>query len=115
MNMINKLKKRNNDSIGVLGSGLMGHGIAYTAAISGFNVLMLDLTRDQAAMGLQKIYQILDKNLKNVNVGDLVGFTPQSKYEFIIDGERLYRVLTKFVTVKYEREGNEEEYNPSWT
>ena len=50
MNMINKLKKRNNDSIGVLGSGLMGHGIAYAAAISGFKVLMLDLTKNQAEM-----------------------------------------------------------------
>ena len=46
--------------------------------------------------------------------GDLVGFTPFSKYEFIIDGERLYRVMTQFITIKYEYQGNEEEYNPSW-
>ena len=64
MNMINKLKKRNNDSIGVLGSGLMGHGIAYAAAISGFRVLMLDLTQKQATKGLQNIYQILEKSFK---------------------------------------------------
>ena len=63
MNMINKLKKRNNDSIGVLGSGLMGHGIAYAAAISGFRVLMLDLPKKQAAKGLQKIYQISRNHL----------------------------------------------------
>ena len=62
--MINKLKKRNNDSIGVLGSGLMGHGIAYAAAISGFRVLMLDLTQKQATKGLQNIYQILEKSFK---------------------------------------------------
>ena len=49
-----------------------------------------------------------------VNEGDLVGFTPNSKYEFVIDGERLYRVLNKFITIKYEYQGNEEEYNPSW-
>ena len=48
------------------------------------------------------------------NVGDLVGFTPISTYEFIIDGEKLYRVYTKFITIKYEYQGNEEEYNPSW-
>ena len=48
------------------------------------------------------------------NVGDLVGFTPVSTYEFIIDGEKLYRVYTKFITIKYEYQGNEEEYNPSW-
>ena len=45
---------------------------------------------------------------------ELVGFTPNSEYEFIIDNERLYRVYTKFITIKYEYQGNEEEYNPSW-
>jgi len=49
-----------------------------------------------------------------VNVNDLVGFTPNSEYEFIVDGERLYRVLSKFITIKYEYQGDEEEYNPSW-
>ena len=49
-----------------------------------------------------------------VDVGDLVGFRPGSKYEFIIDEERLYRVLSNFITIKYEYQGNEEEYNPSW-
>jgi len=48
------------------------------------------------------------------NVGDLVGFTPISTYEFIIEGEKLYRVYTKFITIKYEYQGNEEAYNPSW-
>ena len=49
-----------------------------------------------------------------VNVNDIVGFTPNSEYEFIIDGERLYRVLSNFITIKYEYQGDEEEYNPSW-
>ena len=44
----------------------------------------------------------------------LVGFAPNSEYEFIINGERLYRVMNKFITIKYEYQGNEEEYNPSW-
>jgi uncharacterized protein YcfL len=47
-------------------------------------------------------------------VGDLVGFTPNSEYEFVIDGERLYRVYSKFITIKYEYQRDEEEYNPSW-
>jgi len=46
--------------------------------------------------------------------GDLVGFTPGSEYEFVIDGQRLYRVPTRKITIKYEYQGNEEEYNPSW-
>ena len=49
-----------------------------------------------------------------VNVNDIVGFTPNSEYEFVVDGERLYRVLSKFITIKYEYQGDEEEYNPSW-
>jgi len=49
-----------------------------------------------------------------VEVGDLVGFKPSSEYEFIVDGERLFRVLSNFITIKYEHQGNEEEYNPSW-
>ena len=48
------------------------------------------------------------------NKNELVGFRPNSEYEFIIDGERLYRVMNKFITIKYEYQGNEEEYNPSW-
>ena len=49
-----------------------------------------------------------------VDVNDLIGFRPKSEYEFIVDGERLYRVLSNFITIKYEYQGNEEEYNPSW-
>ena len=49
-----------------------------------------------------------------VDVGDLVGFRPSSEYEFVVEGERLYRVLSNFITIKYEYQGNEEEYNPSW-
>ena len=50
-----------------------------------------------------------------VDVNDLVGFRPSSEYEFIIDGQRLYRVFSHFITIKYEYQGNEKEYNPSWT
>ena len=49
-----------------------------------------------------------------VGVNELVGFRPSSEYEFIVDGQRLYRVLSNFITIKYEYQGDEEEYNPSW-
>ena len=48
------------------------------------------------------------------NKEELIGFTPNSEYEFVVNGERLYRVLNKFITIKYEYQGNEKEYNPSW-
>jgi len=60
------------------------------------------------------VLKYTNKKLKGLYVGDLVGFTPRSEFEFIIDGERLYRVLTQAITIKYEYQGKEEEYNPSW-
>ena len=62
---INQSEDRRNLSIAVLGSGLMGHGIAYAAAFSGFDVLILDLTEDTAKKGLEKIQRLLEKDLKN--------------------------------------------------
>tara|TARA_R110002012_G_scaffold7142_1_gene33678 strand:+ start:21 stop:602 length:582 start_codon:yes stop_codon:yes gene_type:complete len=60
---------------------------------------------------LQGIVKYSDGTVKE---NSLVGFRPNSEYEFIVDGERLYRVLSNFITIKYEYQGNEEEYNPSW-
>jgi len=60
---------------------------------------------------LQGIVKYSDGTVK---VGDLVGYRPNSEYEFIVDGERLFRVLSNFITIKYEHQGNEETYNPSW-
>ena len=60
---------------------------------------------------LQGIVKYSDGTVK---VNDLIGFKPSSEYEFIVDGERLYRVLSNFITIKYEYQGDEEEYNPSW-
>jgi hypothetical protein len=60
------------------------------------------------------IIKYTDNTIKDIKQNDLVGFTPHSEYEFIIDGERLYRVLTNSISIKYEYQGDEEEYNPSW-
>ena len=50
----------------------------------------------------------------SVKQGDLIGFTPSSEYEFVFENQRLYRVYSKFITIKYEYQGNEEAYNPGW-
>ena len=49
-----------------------------------------------------------------LNPGALVVFTPNSEFEFIIEGERLYCMKSKDIAITHEYEGNEEEYNPSW-
>ena len=54
------------------------------------------------------------KYSNDIEVGSLVGFLPKLEYEFVIDGKRLYRIQYKYITIKYEYQGDEEEYNPSW-
>ena len=48
-----------------------------------------------------------------LKAGDLVGFKPNTEYEFIIDDQKLYRIFSKSITMKYEHQGEEKEYNPS--
>ena len=72
-----------------------------------------DIDKEKPLTGVMKLTN--DELISyGINNGDLVGFLPNSEYEFVIDGERLYRVMTNFISIKYEYQGNEEEYNPSW-
>ena len=75
-----------------------------------------DTYSNQKEEELVGVIKQVDTNLKNFGIkeNDLVGFIPNSEYEFIIDGERLYRVLSNHISIKYEYKKNEEEYNPSW-
>ena len=45
---------------------------------------------------------------------DLVGYKPFGEYDFVVDGKRLYCMKSNDIVIKYERQGNEIEYNPSW-
>ena len=49
-----------------------------------------------------------------INEGDVVGYTPFGEYDFIVDNKRLYCMKSNDIVIKYERQGNEKEYNPSW-
>ena len=81
-------------------------GYCFVKPLKAQNPLNVDLEKP-----LQGIVKYSDGT---VEVNDLIGFRPSSQYEFIVDGERLYRVLSNFITIKYEYQGDEEEYNPSW-
>ena len=72
------------------------------------NFQMFNVNQEQPLVG---VIEYADKGFSK---GDLIGFTPSSEYEFVIDGQKLYRVYTKFITIKYEYQGDEEAYNPSW-
>lgn len=50
-------------TIGVIGAGQMGSGIAQVAAASGLKVLLLDVTKEQAQKAVQQISAILTKQV----------------------------------------------------
>ena len=69
--------------------------------------------KEQKRIGILK-YSNSSLEAFKIHEGDLVGFSPSSEYEFIIDENRLYRMRTNDITIKYEYKGDEVEYNPSW-
>ncbi|MDX2011778.1 MAG: 3-hydroxyacyl-CoA dehydrogenase family protein [Myxococcaceae bacterium] len=60
-------------TVGVVGAGTMGHGIAHVSAQAGFGVVLFDVTRAAAESGLSKIE-------KNLSVGvEKKKVTPEAK------------------------------------
>lgn len=49
--------------VGILGAGMMGHGIAYAVALAGYQVVLKDVSMERAVKGLDKIEAILNKRL----------------------------------------------------
>ena len=82
-------------------------GFSLVKPITSLNKFSFNIERD--------LIGIVKYSDGDFNIGDLVGFRPKIKCEDFINGERLYRVKNNFITIKYEYQGNEEEYNPSWT
>ena len=73
----------------------------------------LDIDKEEPLAGVLKHVgsDLIDLGLDN---DDLIGFTPNSEYEFVIEGERLYRVPINSISIQYERTRFKEEYNPVW-
>jgi co-chaperonin GroES (HSP10) len=69
--------------------------------------------KEQSLIGILKYGNKSLEALK-INPGDLVGFTPNSEWDFVIDKERVYCMKSNDIVIKYENKGNEEEYNPGW-
>ncbi|MBU0497039.1 MAG: NAD(P)-binding domain-containing protein, partial [Candidatus Thermoplasmatota archaeon] len=57
-------------SIGVIGAGTMGHGIALVAAKAGYTVILNDIKNEYIEKGLQKIEGFLTKS---VDKGKMTG------------------------------------------
>ena len=74
----------------------------------------LTLSKEQKLAGILK-YGNSYLNSINVNQGDLVGYTPNGEWEFLVDGKRLYCMKSNDIVIKYGNKKDKKEYNPSWT
>ena len=73
----------------------------------------LSISNEQNHIGILK-YSNSSLDAVGLKPGQLVVFTPNSEFEFIIEGERLYCMKSNDIAITYEYEGNEKENNPSW-
>ena len=53
-----EINKTKFSKIGIIGSGLMGHGIGYVSALSGMSVVLIDLDQKKANLALGKIQKL---------------------------------------------------------
>ena len=77
------------------------------------NQSFLEHRKEQPNVGIVK-YSNKSLEALGITPETLITFTPNSEYEFIIDGERLYCMKSNDIALTHEYEGNEIENNPSW-
>lgn len=84
----------------------------------GFNFVAPIENNDKFSIEKEKplvgVLKYKDPSILVLEENDIVGFKPGFEYEFIIDGQKLYRIPTNSITIKYEHQGDKKEYNPSW-
>jgi len=73
----------------------------------------LTLDKERELVGILK-YGNKSLEALEINPGDIVGYTPSGEWEFLVEGKRLYCMKSNDIVIKYEHQGDEEEYNPSW-
>jgi len=77
------------------------------------NQRLLENRKEQPNVGIVK-YTNNALEAIGITPGTLITFTPNSEFEFIIEGERLYCMKSNDIALTHEYQGNEEENNPSW-
>ncbi|MCP4159386.1 MAG: hypothetical protein GY760_04895 [Deltaproteobacteria bacterium] len=77
------------------------------------NQNLLENRKEQPNVGIVK-YSNNALEAVGITPGTLITFTPNSEFEFIIEGERLYCMKSNDIALTHEYQGNEEENNPSW-
>ena len=84
--------------------------------IPGYSYIKPLLSNDNTTFGLEKeLVGMIKYSDSTFDKNEIIGYRPRTVVEDFVNGERLYRVMNKFITIKYGYQRNEKEYNPSWT
>ena len=84
--------------------------------ISGYTYIKPIVSNDKMSFNVEEeLMGIVKYSDGTFDINEVVGYRPRTVIEDFVDGERLYRVMNKFITIKYGHKGNKKEYNPSWT
>ena len=83
----------------------------FVAPVKNKDILSADKVAD-----LIGILKIGNSSLEEsgINPGDIIGFTPNSEWEFVVDNQIMYCMKSNDIVIKYELDRNEEEYNSRW-
>ena len=77
------------------------------------NQSFLENRKEQPNVGIVK-YSNKSLEALGITPETLITFTPDSEFEFIIEGERLYCMKSNDIALTHEYQGNEEEVQPNW-
>ena len=77
------------------------------------NQSILENRKEQPNVGIVK-YSNKSLEALGITPETLITFTPNSEFEFIIEGERLYCMKSNDIALTHEYQGNEEEVQPNW-
>lgn len=94
------------ERISVIGAGTMGHGIAQVCAISGYEVILIDIDSDQLAKGLQAIERSVEKLHSKARLSDdqrqagLGNVSPSTELEAAAGADFVVEAVVEDLAVK---------------
>lgn len=96
------------ETIGIVGTGLMGSGIAIAALDAGFRVIGVEQTGEAAQKGLERIVGLLERNLKSGRIDEaglsarLSRLSVNADFEELCNADLVIEAVFDDLTVKTE-------------
>lgn len=91
----------------VVGSGVMGRGIAYVAAVGGFDVKLVDVKQEQLISAEQELERIFDKGVQQNKITNSGKTAAQARLEFesdlgkaVVDANLVIEAVPENINIK---------------